>query len=160
MPDAVRGSTTANPHAADDDVRVAIYHHFVEHGTPPSTADAARRLGIPEGDTRAAYERLAASHTIVLRPGTIDILMAAPLSAVPTPFRVTVADGRRYWANCVWDSLGVAAMLGADATVETACPDCDDAMRLEVRGGELVEREGVVHFAVPAARWWQDIVFT
>jgi hypothetical protein len=31
-------------------------------------------------------------------------------------------------------------------------------LRLEVRDGALEEpSEGVIHFAVPAARWWDDI---
>jgi hypothetical protein len=33
-------------------------------------------------------------------------------------------------------------------------------MRLEVRGGALAHGEGVVHFAVPARRWWDNIGFT
>jgi hypothetical protein len=28
-----------------------------------------------------------------------------------------------------------------------------------VRGGALVRGEGVVHFAVPAARWWENLAF-
>jgi hypothetical protein len=33
-------------------------------------------------------------------------------------------------------------------------------MELRVEGGELGEGDGVAHFAVPAARWWDDIGFT
>jgi hypothetical protein len=30
-------------------------------------------------------------------------------------------------------------------------------MSLEIRDGSLEPSEGVIHFAVPAARWWEDI---
>ena len=75
--------------------------------------------------------------------------MAAPLSARPTPFLVTTPLGT-YFGNCVWDALGIAAMLGHDARIDTDCADCGAAMTLEIEGGEL-RAEGVAHFAVPAA---------
>jgi hypothetical protein len=33
-------------------------------------------------------------------------------------------------------------------------------MTLHVADGHLQPTDSVVHFAVPAARWWEDIVFT
>jgi hypothetical protein len=106
----------------------------------------------------AAYRRLAEGHVIVLQPGTTELWMANPLSARPTPFLVTTEHGR-FYGNCVWDALGVAAMLDADARIDTDCADCGEAMVLEIVGGELAA-EGVAHFAVPAAHWWDDIGFT
>ena len=134
----------------DADVRLAIYERFVENGEAPTAWDA---------EATEAFRRLAAAHTIVLKPGTDEILMAAPLSAVPTDFRVATERGA-FWGNCVWDGLGVIAMLGGDGTVETRCADCDEAMTLRAEGGELVEGDGIAHFAVPAAHWWDDIGFT
>ena len=135
---------------SDADVRLAIYERFVENGEPPAPWDAG---------AADAFRRLAAAHTIVLKPGTDEIWMAAPLSAVPTDFRVKTARGA-FWGNCVWDGLGVIAMLGGDGTVETHCADCEEPMTLRVEAGELVEGDGIAHFAVPAARWWDDIGFT
>ena len=146
--------------AVDNEVRLHIYDTFLSRGAPPSVAETARALTMPDADADAAYERLAASRVIVLRPGTRDVLMAAPLSAVPTRFSVRVGDGRSYYANCVWDALGVLSMLGRDGVVDATCADCDAAVELRVEHGELAPSDAVVHFAVPAARWWEDIVFT
>ncbi len=85
--------------------------------------------------------------------------MANPFCAVPSNFRVQ-ALGRTYRGVCIWDSLGIPAALHADATITTRCGDCDDELGLEVWGDELVRGEGVVHFAVPADRWWENIAFT
>jgi hypothetical protein len=144
----------------DNDVRLFIYREFIAHGAPPSPADAALALRLDESDVAAAFQRLADAHVIVLRPGSREILMAAPLSAVPTRFRVTLANGHAYFANCIWDALGVAAMLHQDATIDARCGDCDEALALVVEKERLAESSGIVHFAVPAARWWEDIVFT
>jgi hypothetical protein len=149
--------------ALDRAVRLQILRAFVDTARAPSVGETARALGEPADEVAGAYRRLAEGRAIVLRsggePNDPAIRMAAPFSAVPTRYAVT-AGGRRYWANCVWDALGVPAMLGVDARIEATCPDCDEPLALAVVGGELVEGEGVVHFAVPARRWWEDIVFT
>ena len=146
--------------AIDTDVRLHVYNEFLSRGTPPSVEETARALQLSASDAAASYDRLAAGRVIVLRPGTRNVLMAAPLSAVPTRFTARLADGRSYYANCVWDALGVMAMLGTDGVVDATCADCDSPLELRVRGGSLEPSDTVVHFAVPAARWWQDIVFT
>ena len=144
----------------DDAVRLHILQKLIASGTAPRVRDTAEALGLPDSDVAAAYERLAANRVIVPKPGTRDVLMAAPLSAVPTPHVVRMADGRSHFGNCVWDALGMIAMRGIDGDVETVCADCDSPLRLAVRGGSLEPSDAVVHFAVPAARWWEDIVFT
>lgn len=150
----------ADHSATDTDVRLHVYRAFLAHGAPPTVGEAARALGMADADVAAAYDRLALGRVIVLRPGTRDILMAAPLSAVPTRFLVRVDDGASYYANCIWDGLGVLAMLGANGVVDAACGDCDEQLALRVRDGRLEPNDAVVHFAIPAARWWEDIVFT
>jgi hypothetical protein len=119
----------------------------------------AEVLGAPEEAIREALERLAAGRAIVLQPESREVLFAPPLSGVPTPF-VAHKGGRSYFAPCAWDALGTAAMLGDDAEVETSCGCCGEAMRVVVRGGELMEARGVIHFAVPARQWWSDLVYT
>ena len=143
----------------DRDVRLHIYGEFVAGGRPPTVAETASALGRDEREIADAYHRLEQAHVIVLAPGTLNVWMANPLSAVPTPFRVETATGS-FWGNCVWDALGVVAMLGRDGRVSTSCPDCGEAMTLAVRNGELRATDGVAHFAVPAARWWDNIGFT
>jgi hypothetical protein len=142
-----------------DEVRLLIYERFVADGRPPSVAEAARALGAAEDDVAGAYQELERARAIVLAPGTLNVWMANPLSAIPTPFRAETERGS-YWGNCVWDGLGIVAMLGGQGTLETSCPDCGEAMSFRVRAGELEPVDAVVHFAVPAARWWDNIAFT
>ena len=144
----------------DDDVRLHILRELIAGGAAPSVEDTGATLGVSTSDAATAFDRLAANRVIVLRPGTRDVLMAAPLSAVPTPHVVRMADERSLYGNCVWDALGVIAMLGRDGDVETVCADCEAPLTLTVRGEALEPTDAVVHFAVPAARWWEDIVFT
>ena len=142
----------------DATVRLRVLHAFLA-GETPTVATIAAKLREPVNEIAGSFDRLAAGRAIVLVPRTHDILMAAPFAAHRTDFQVTVGD-RRYNANCIWDALGIPAMLGgADADIETVCQDCTGMLRLSVRDRK-VAGEGIVHFGVPAARWWEDIGFT
>ncbi len=157
----IRGTTIASISdlvAFDRDVRLRIYQHFLDAGGPPSTDETAQALGASQAEIAAAYDRLATERVVVLRPGTREILMANPLSAVPTRFRVELA-GRAYWGNCIWDALGIPAMLHENGQIAARCGDCDEPIELGIEGPRLTGA-GVVHFAVPARHWWDDIIFT
>lgn len=145
---------------ADNAVRMHIYRYFVQTGRPPDAWATAAALGMPQPGVEASFQRLAEGHVLVLEPGTLAIRMANPLSAVETPFRVS-ARGSGYFGNCIWDALGVIAMLGGEGSVQTACGCCDEPMRLTARNYELQGASGsVVHFAIPARHWWDDIIHT
>ncbi|HEX6533619.1 MAG TPA: organomercurial lyase [Gemmatimonadaceae bacterium] len=149
------------PAADDGVVRQAIYEAFAAGGAPPTRADIAERAALPPARVSASYERLAEARVLVLDAGTREVMMAMPFSAVPTAFRVRAAD-RAWWANCAWDAFGIAAATGCDVDVETACADCGESMTVAVRAGAgaPLATAAVAHFAVPAARWWEDIGFT
>jgi hypothetical protein len=144
----------------DNRVRLYVYERFVDDGRPPTAEDTGKALAIGTDEAAAAYRRLEESRVIVLAPGTTNIWMASPLSAVPTRFRVVTEDGRSWWGNCVWDGLGVLAMVGANGFVDSSCPDCGEKIELRVEDGELQPVDVVIHFAVPTRRWWENIGFT
>ena len=141
-------------------IRNHLYASFVRDGTASSVAEAAEALDLPAAEVSDAYRRLHDAHALVLHPGGTEIRMLNPFAAVETSYRVE-AGGRSWFANCAWDSLGILGALQGDGRIEAACPDCGEPLELEVRDGELVRgRELLVHFVVPAHRWWDDIVFT
>jgi hypothetical protein len=141
-------------------IRSRVYASFVRDGTTLTPADAAAALGLAEETVADAYRRLHDAHALVLHPGSAEIRMLNPFSAVETPHRVEAA-GRTWYANCAWDALGIPWALHVDGRIESACPDCGERLELELRDGELVRgAELLVHFVVPARRWWDDIGFT
>ena len=99
------------------------------------------------------------AHALVLDADSGEIRMANPFSAVPTPFRVRTAD-RQWYANCAWDAFGVCAALHVDGRIETSCPDCGEPLAVEVQDGRPSDDTLLFHSLVPAAHWWDDIVFT
>jgi Alkylmercury lyase len=143
----------------DLEIRNATYRLFADVGAPPNRAAVADAAGVDEPDVAAAWQRLHEAHALVLDQEGGKLRMANPFSAVPTPYRVK-ADGREWYANCAWDAIGICAALDSDGTIESACPDCGEHIRLEVSGKRVNDETLVFHSLVPAANWWEDIVFT
>ncbi len=149
----------------DQAVRRIVYERMMASGSAPPAAAVAAELAVPADGVRDAFRRLADGHVLVLQKDTGEVLMANPFSAVPTPF-LAEADGHTYFGNCIWDVLGIPALLKRDMIIRASCGDCGTAMTLRIRGGALERGEGVpaeggiAHFALPAARWWDNIVYT
>jgi Alkylmercury lyase len=142
-------------YAVDETVRVAVYAHFVAHGAAPDSSALAAQLGLTAVELAASYVRLASERALVLGEGAA-LWMAIPFSAVPTDV-VVRSDGVDWWANCAFDGLGIPAMLGIDALVETVCPQSGAPISVEVRGHAPSSTSCVLHMAVPLAQWWDDI---
>ena len=142
----------------DRDLRIRnhVYRRFVELGRAPTLAELKDDLG---DEVEPALRRLHDAHALVLEVDRTGIRMANPFSAVPTPHRVG-AGGRSWYANCAWDAFGIPAALHVDGHVSSTCPDCTEAIEIDIRGGCAIPDEYVFHVLVPAAHWWDDIGFT
>lgn len=146
------------PGVLDREVRVAVYERTIATGAVPKTAALVEAVGAPLDQLRASLERLAEARVLVLDRDTREILMAMPFSSEPTPFVATV-DGKDYFANCAWDAFGIPALLGREGRVTTTCGCCSKDLAIDV-GPDGPQGSAVVHFAVPARRFWDNIVFT
>jgi hypothetical protein len=145
--------------AADLALRNLTYRLFVELGRAPTLAEVAERGASTADEVRVGWGRLHDQHAIVLDKDGERLRMANPFSAVATPFRVEV-DGRSWYANCAWDAFGICAALETDGRIETSCRDCGEPIEIDVHDGRPGDESLVFHCLVPAARWWDDIVFT
>jgi Alkylmercury lyase len=144
----------------DTAVKLTLYETIARTTQAPTAADVAQSLGTSPEEVAAALERLHQKRLLVPEPGDPSrIRMAPPFSGVETSFRVQV-QVKVYYANCAWDALGIAAALQAEAIIEASDGYSGEPMMLEVRHGLPVPQSCVIHFAVPAAQWWDDILYT
>ena len=141
------------------DIRAFVYRHFAETTRAPNVVETAAAFDLTHQEAASAYDALHARHAFFLKPDTHDILMANPFSNIETPFRVYV-DGKTYFANCAWDSLGIPAALHCEADVEAACAQSGEVIMLQVHNGQVPESDMLVHFLVSFERWYDDLIFT
>lgn len=143
------------------ELRFIVYRHFVDAGSAPSREALTRIVGdldTVDGLLRELHDR----HMLVLddRPHRSgQIRMALPFATEPTNFRVTTDRGA-WWANCAWDSLAMLAALHSDGHIKSTWFDTGEPVDLTIIDGHLGTSDSYIYFALPASRWWDDIVFT
>jgi hypothetical protein len=143
----------------DIQIKMAVYRHFAERGQRPSPGDVAKRVGSDVQSVLEAYQRLRAQRLLVLEEDGSSIRMASPFSGVPTQ-HVVEAAGVQYFANCAWDALGVLAALHKPGTIHSRCEQSGEPFHLDVGLQGPEASSWLFHCLVPAAKWWDDIVFT
>ena len=142
----------------DTELKMAIYSHVTDTTEVPSVFDMAASLGVTEREVFEGYQRLAEKRVLVLDSDGESIRMAPPFSGIATQHRVRVGD-KNYYANCCWDALGIPAALHRDAEIFSRCEQSKQPIHIIVEGRPFPV-QCVAHFAVPAAEWWDDIVYT
>lgn len=140
-------------------VKLAIYRHFAKTGVAPTPHDIASALGSTPNEIQEAYRHLRTNRVLLLERDGVTIRMAPPFSGVPTQHRVTV-DGVKYFANCAWDALGIVAALHKPGTVHSRCEQTMEPLELAVSENGPGPSTWIFHSLVPAAKWWNDLVFT
>src|SRR5947207_6366645 len=117
----------------DTAVKMNIFETIAWTTQAPTSADLAKALSTSTEEVEAALERLHKKRLLVPEPGDPSrIRMAPPFSGVETSFRVKVHDNV-YYANCVWDALGIVAALQTEAIIEASDGYSGEPMILEIR---------------------------
>lgn len=143
----------------DTQTKLAIYQCFAETGQRPPLQVIAERVRADVSSVREAYLRLRSQRVLVLEPDGESIRMAPPFSGVPTQ-HVVIVDGTKYFANCAWDSFGIPAALRRPGRVHSRCEQSGELLNLEIGLEGPAPCSWLFHCLVPAAKWWDDIVFT
>jgi hypothetical protein len=143
----------------DIQVKLAIYRYLAETGCRPSSTEIAQQVNADKDSVLEAYRRLRAQRVLVLEADGSSIRMAPPFSGVPTRHVVEVG-GIEYFANCAWDALGIPAALHKPAMVHSRCEQSGEPFHLKVDLDGPESSDWLFHCLVPAAKWWDDIVFT
>jgi hypothetical protein len=140
-------------------LRIFVYESLIARAHMPTASDIAERFAITHDEAIEAIRGVNIGKTLLPDPRTGEIWMAGPFSAPRTTYEVRAGD-RRWWANCAWDMLGVAALVGTRVGVSARCTDCGDIIAFQLAPEDVTVPDGVVHFLVPARRWYEDIGFT
>ena len=143
----------------DVQVKLAIYNHFAETGRAPSRREVMSRVGSEVESVLESYKNLRAQRLLALEADGSSIRMTPPFSGVPTQ-HIIEADGIQYFANCAWDALGVPAALHKPGTIHSRCEQSGEPFHLNVDLQGPEPSDWLFHCLVPAAKWWDDIVFT
>jgi hypothetical protein len=115
-------------------IREAAFALLLTERKPVAAAEIASATGVSAGTLPAMLDQLA-------RAGWIDrdeegrVTGSAGLSLTSGAHRIAI-DGSEFRTWCAYDSIGIAAALGADAAIRTECAVCDAEIALDTHGGQ------------------------
>jgi hypothetical protein len=159
-------------------IRHFVYNHFADTTHPPGVQETARHFNISTEEAGEYYKELHKRHACFLDLETLTIRMANPFSGIPTDFKVH-ANGKTYYANCAWDMFGIPAALHTDAVIEALCTGSNEKVQIKIKDRQIIKSRSeakwthpqstsyqstdsqlLIHFPLPFARWYDDLVFT
>jgi hypothetical protein len=143
----------------DASVKLALYGSPRSRGVSLVPDAVAERVGDTPAAVKEAYLRLRTRRLLWLEADGVTVRMAPPFSGVPTQHHVMV-DGIEYYANCAWDALGIPAALHRPGLVRSRCEQSLAPLDLHVGLEGPEPSPWLFHCLVPAAKWWDDLVFT
>ena len=143
-----------------EDIRLAIYRWFAQHGTAPSIDEISALLGANKAEVQSAFIELSNNRHIVLNEAH-EIVMAHPFSAVPLGFSV-MGPKTLWWGGCSWDSFALPHLVepGEPYLIATTCPNCTKALAWNVSSESPPQGSDLAHFLVPVKNMWEDVVHT
>ena len=115
-------------------IREAAFALLLSERRAIAPDEIAGATGAPVSGLRAMLDQLAAAGWLD-RDEDGRVTGAAGLSLTTGPHRIAL-EGHDFRTWCAYDSIGIAAALGADATIRTDCAVCGASIALETQAGQ------------------------
>jgi hypothetical protein len=142
-----------------DIVRVRITRFIFQHGFAPEVTDLSSLLHVTDKQIQDALQLLAANHALVLHPASYKIWVAHPFALFPTLFWV-ISGRRQWWGNCIWCSLGIAALTDSDTQIFTKLGGEKRGIVIDIKDGQVIQDTLIVHFPIRARLIWENVIYT
>jgi len=134
-------------------------------GHAPHYTEIATQLGVPVEEARKTLHELMSKGIpgLWMFPDTDYISSFAPLSNLPTQYRISVDGEQKWFGQCGFESLAVCWLFPKKVVeIDAPCLDCGSPVHVEIKDGVVLKTipEGVMGYvAVPFSKWLQRLPF-
>ena len=135
-----------------------LIRHIIDHGFVPELVSISTHFKVSQDEVIAVLEELQEIHGVVLHPHVPKVWVIHPFSLAPTNFFLQ-SERQKWWSNCAWCSLGAAALIDEDLTIQTTLGSEDEILKISVKDGKI-EDDLVVHFPIPMKNAWDNVIYT
>lgn len=136
-----------------------ICKHIIDEGFAPDVNRLSAILKAEASEIEKQLYALQDYHGVVLHPKEPKVWVIHPFSLAPTNFLVSTSK-RKWWGNCAWCSLGIAALLREDVTITTNLGAHDEQVVIHIVNGTLQETNLYIHFPIPMTKAWDNVIYT
>jgi len=114
-----------------------IFESILNSGKAPTIKEMEASLKRSDKDIISTLNELERNDLILRKTGTQDITSIYPFSLVPTQHQVVLEDGRKLFAMCAVDSLGMPVMFKRDVKILSRCERCKTPIKLVIKNEEI-----------------------
>jgi hypothetical protein len=114
-----------------------IFKTILEFGKAPTIKELQISLKKSPADIINVINKLE-ERDLFLRKDAKKIVSIYPLSLKPTEHQVIMENGKKLFAMCAVDALGIPNMLNKNAKIISKCKWCKQRIIIEIRKGEII----------------------
>lgn len=114
-----------------------IFQTTLKFGRTPTTAEMRLALKKSDGNIIRILNELEKKDILLRKRGTQEILSIYPLSLTPTEHQILLENGKRLFAMCAVDALGMPIMFNRNIKVISQCEKCKQKITIEIKNEEI-----------------------
>lgn len=125
---------------SEKEVLKFIFNFVLKSGKTPTPKEIARATKSSDKDIIHILDELESNDLLLRREGTQEIISIYPFSMEVTHHQIFLEDGKRLFAMCAVDALGMPAMFDKDIRIVSRCEKCKQKITVEIRNEEIVSK--------------------
>lgn len=129
--------------AAQNEIRLAIMEFIINEGRPFNIETdgfhALKNIKLSTINDFHEIIGMLASKDGFVADEEQDVNFIYPVSALETRHKVTLADGRNFYAMCAIDAIGATFTFHQDTEVHSVCSVCEEEVYVKMQDGKAVE---------------------
>ncbi|SFI01311.1 Alkylmercury lyase [Tindallia magadiensis] len=118
-------------------LRMLIMNDIINHQKPVSFESLVSMKEMSPELLKKSWDGLIRKNAMVMNDQQ-EATFVYPVSALPTPHLVTLADKRQFSAMCGIDAIGAAFTFQQDTSISSQCSQCGEPISLEVNDKQLI----------------------
>lgn len=111
---------------------------MLKSGKTPTPKEIARTLKRSKKDIIRTLDELESKDLLLRKKATQEIISIYPFSMKVTYHQIFLEDGKKLFAMCAVDALGMPAMFNRDVRIVSRCEKCKQKITVEIRNEEIV----------------------
>jgi predicted Zn-ribbon and HTH transcriptional regulator len=114
-----------------------IFRAILTSGKAPTLEELGRVLKTSGEETIRVLDSLEEMDLLLRKRGTQRIVSIYPFSLVPTRHHVILEDGRKLFAMCAVDAVGMPNMFDENVKVVSQCDWCKSEITIGIKDGQV-----------------------
>ena len=114
-----------------------IFRTILASGNAPAVGKLGPALRESGREIIRALDTLEEMDLLLRKKGTQEIASIYPFSLVPTRHQIVLEDGKRLFAMCAVDAVGMPSMFDRKVRVTSQCDWCKTEITIEVEDDEV-----------------------